>query len=78
MSTTCDRCYKETRMTAMSFFNTDVCCIDCIKLERTHPAYEEAKRLEGEQVLAGNYSFGGVGLPAGYHAWAKEQTDGAS
>lgn len=60
----CDRCRKETNAHTMSMFNTDEICMPCCDLERAHPGYAEAKRIEGEAVLAGNYNFRGVGKPA--------------
>lgn len=59
----CDRCYKETIVTTMSFFDASMCCPDCIKVEKTHPQYEEAHRREVEEVKRGNYNFPGIGLP---------------
>lgn len=60
----CDRCGKETRVHAMSYFNEDVLCRACIEKERAHPAFEEARRVEGEHVKRGEYNFRGVGKPA--------------
>lgn len=60
---TCDRCGRETLSTTMSYFNTDIICPECDKREREHPDFAEAQRIESEHVLAGNYSFQGVGLP---------------
>lgn len=59
----CHRCGKRTLAHSMSYFNRDLCCPECLRKEREHPAYAEAKRVEGEQVLAGNYNYGGVGKP---------------
>lgn len=61
--TICDRCGKETRSTTMSYFNEDIICPTCDKAEREHPAFEEARQAELEQVKAGNYNFRGVGKP---------------
>lgn len=60
----CDRCRKETSAHTMSIFNTDNICMECYDKERAHPAYDEAKRLEGEAVAKGNYNYRGVGKPA--------------
>lgn len=68
---TCDRCGKETGITTMSYFNTDVICMECQELEEKHPAYERAKRVENEHVTSGDYNFAGIGLPDGYKEWAK-------
>lgn len=59
----CDRCGEETTSTTMSYFNTDIICPKCDDRERTHPRFEEARRIEREQVAAGNYNYKGVGLP---------------
>lgn len=70
----CDRCGKPRRVHVMSFFNTEDLCLDCVKIERKHPDYAAAHEAESRQVLAGNYSYSGVGLPVGYREWAKDQT----
>lgn len=44
-------------------FNTEQICLQCKAIEKAHPAYAEAARLEREAVLRGDYNFGGVGLP---------------
>lgn len=59
----CDRCKAELRVHSMSRFNQDECCMDCLKKERAHPMYEEARRIEHEEVKKGNYNFPGIGLP---------------
>ena len=59
----CERCYKESVAFMMSFFNTQMCCMECIDEEKTRQGYAEAKEMELEQVRNGNYSFEGVGLP---------------
>lgn len=61
---TCDRCGNESLSSTGSFFNTDQICLPCSKREREHPQYEEARRVESEQVRQGNYNFQGVGLPS--------------
>jgi hypothetical protein len=61
---TCDRCGKDSLAYTMSIFNTDEICMACKDKERAHPAFEEARRVESEQVKAGNFNFQGVGLPA--------------
>ena len=61
---TCDRCRKKTLSTTMSYFNTDTICMECDELERSHPGFKEARRIETEAVASGNYNFPGVGLPA--------------
>ena len=48
----------------MSFFNTDMICPDCEKKEKAHPDYAKAKEIERQEVLKGNYNYGGIGKPA--------------
>lgn len=61
---TCDRCGKETLMTTMSWFNTEVICGDCDEAERAHPDFERARATETAAVQSGNMNYPGVGLPA--------------
>jgi recombinational DNA repair protein (RecF pathway) len=60
----CARCGKQTTMTSMSYFNTDVLCMECDEKERAHPKFKEAQAEEEKHVRAGNYNFKGVGKPA--------------
>ncbi len=64
----CDRCKKETLSLRCSRFNTQMCCIDCLKEEEAHPEYPRAKAVELEEVKQGNMKFEGVGLPADLQA----------
>lgn len=57
----------------MSIFNTQMCCMDCLDLEKKHPQYSIAETLEIAAVKKGDYNFQGIGLPQGYSAWANEQ-----
>lgn len=59
----CQRCYNETRVHTMSRFNTQEICMDCVKKERAHHKYEEARREESREVRRGNYNFKGIGKP---------------
>jgi hypothetical protein len=61
--TKCDRCSNETRVTTMSYFNTDTICMDCKDKERKHPSFKHAQDTECEQVKRGNYNFPGIGKP---------------
>jgi hypothetical protein len=61
--TTCERCGKQTNVTIMSMFNTDILCSACKDTEREHPNYAEAVEAETNAVLAGNTHFAGIGLP---------------
>ena len=59
----CMRCGEETSVTIMSYFNTDILCIECDEKERAHPEFKEARAEEERHVRAGNYNFKGVGAP---------------
>jgi len=59
----CGRCGTGMGSWSMSYFNTDELCNHCQELERKHPSYEEAKRIETEECKKGNYNFQGIGLP---------------
>lgn len=59
----CARCLKETLVTTMSKFNTDIICMECKDKERAHPKYQEASDAELRAVKSGDYNFPGVGKP---------------
>lgn len=50
----------------MSMFNTQVICVLCVEIERTHPDYNKAHRAEMSALQDGNRNFEGIGLPKGY------------
>lgn len=58
----CERCNKETNIQSMSWFNTEMICLECKEEEKNHPRYEEAKAKELEEVKRGNYNFEGIGF----------------
>jgi hypothetical protein len=59
----CQRCSKPTNgVTIMSMFNTQIICIPCKGKEKENPRYEEAARIEREEIQKGNLNFEGVGL----------------
>ncbi len=60
----CDRCNGPAPESTMSRFNTEIICIWCEAKEKVHPSYAEAKRIEHEHVVNGNYNFPGVGKPS--------------
>lgn len=47
----------------MSFFNTDLICLDCQEKEANHPRYKEAVDREIAACEAGDYNFVGIGKP---------------
>ena len=59
----CERCGRGTGAHTMSIFNTDDCCMECIKEERKHPDFPRAREVELDELLKGNYNFPGIGLP---------------
>ena len=63
MGVTCDRCGGDATTSLVSRFNTERCCMKCIDLEKTHPKYNEACRVEHEACQRGDYNFEGIGLP---------------
>jgi hypothetical protein len=63
MNGLCDRCLKQTTITQMSIFNTQMCCPTCTENERKHPKFEEARKVELDELSKGNYNFPGIGLP---------------
>jgi len=63
MTRHCERCGAPDQVMLMSMFNTDILCETCLRTERRHPKYQEAREAERAQVLAGNRNFLGIGLP---------------
>jgi hypothetical protein len=61
----CNRCGASfaNRAHTMSFFNTDMICMDCVQKERKHPRYKEAHDTECEALRRGDYNFPGIGKP---------------
>ena len=61
----CNRCGASfaNRAHTMSFFNTDMICMNCVQKERKHSRYKEAHDTECEAVRRGNYNFPGIGKP---------------
>jgi len=62
----CCRCGNHNLAMTCSIFNTDWICIKCKEQETFHPMYGEAKHREHLEVLAGNYNYPGIGLPADF------------
>jgi len=59
----CQRCKKQTIVTIMSMFNTDIICMDCEDKEKNHPDYEKAVAAEMASVRRGDVNFSGIGKP---------------
>lgn len=59
----CDRCGDATRMTTMSWFNTEHICPICEKKELKHPDLKRAKEVEFKEVQSGNMNYPGIGKP---------------
>lgn len=62
----CQRCKKESDTLSMSFFNTEMCCSECLIIESKHPKYKEAKDRELNELKVGNRNYEGIGLPTDY------------
>ena len=60
----CDRCGSPASAVMMSYFNTDMLCMDCETKERAHPRFVEALAAELAETRAGRLNFAGIGLPA--------------
>ena len=60
----CERCGEATNTTTMSWFNTDIICMDCADEEKNHPKYQEAKDKELAEVRKGNLNYEGIGFDA--------------
>ena len=61
--TTCQRCYKPTSATIVSYFNTQTICMDCSEKERKHPRFEEARKAEEAACRRKDFNFPGIGYP---------------
>lgn len=59
--TKCDRCDKETRMTIMSMFNTDILCMECKDAETKDPRYAQARKADEDAIRRGDFNFPGIG-----------------
>lgn len=59
----CYRCGKETEIYSMSFFNTDLCCEECLEKERKHPRFKLAHAAEVAACERGDFNFAGIGKP---------------
>ena len=59
----CDRCGISTTTMTCSYFNTQMICPKCDTLERNHPDFALAKKIENLHCLNGNLNFKGIGLP---------------
>lgn len=57
----CDRCGKQTRSSIMSFFNTQMICLECEDAERKDPRYAEARKAELDAIRRGDYNYPGIG-----------------
>lgn len=63
--TRCERCLGSATSYTVSYFNTARICLPCDEIERKHPDFAEAQRVEGEAVMAGEMNHPGIGLPPG-------------
>ena len=59
----CGRCNQQVAGFTFSYFNEDLICMGCRRVERAHPKWAEACEKEFEEVQKGNLNFPGIGLP---------------
>lgn len=59
----CERCGVKTGTHTMSFFNTDLICMECKDKERKHPDFEKAREAEEAACREKDFNFPGIGLP---------------
>tara|TARA_Y100000310_G_C20596982_1_gene771016 strand:+ start:84 stop:287 length:204 start_codon:yes stop_codon:yes gene_type:complete len=57
----CQRCYKETNVHIMSWFNEDLICMDCSDKEEAREDFDTAREADAAAVCQGNYNFPGIG-----------------
>lgn len=62
--TKCKRCGKQTSITIMSMFNTDVICMDCKEAEEKDPRYQQARAADEAAIRRGDFNFPGIGKGA--------------
>ena len=64
----CSRCGKLlSQGWTVSYFNTDVICLECKDEEKTFPEYRHAVTTEKREIVENkNYSYEGIGLPNKY------------
>jgi hypothetical protein len=58
----CQRCGKETCITYMSMFNTQIICVACKDTEEKRPDYQDAKKADEAAIRTGDRNFKGIGL----------------
>lgn len=59
----CQRCGKKTSSHTMSWFNTQLICLECSDKERQHPEFFRAVEADHEAMRRGDYNFPGIGYP---------------
>ena len=69
----CDRCRRVSRTLIMSKFNTEMICMPCKGLERSHPGYPAANAAELAAIRRGEMNFPGIGCPPGLREQSCEQ-----
>ena len=60
-NTICARCGGIAKFVKMSWFNTQMICVNCQKVEERDPRYKQAKEAERQALKMGNYNFRGIG-----------------
>jgi len=59
----CERCKRFDDMMISSVFNNQVICTTCSYAESEHPDYCKARDIQNKEIMSGNYSFKGIGVP---------------
>ena len=68
----CQRCKDNVSSLKMSMFNTQMCCMVCIEIEKRHPRYEMASKEELRHCKNKNFNFKGIGLPDNFNSFEKK------
>ena len=71
----CPRCYEETRVTTMSWFNEQEICLPCQEDEKFCPNYNMARSSELSHVRSGNMRFAGISLSPADFAVLRERRE---
>jgi len=66
----CGRCGLGHGTTG-SYFDTAMICDECVVAELAHSDFKRARDIECAAVMAGNYNYPGIGLPADLAAEAQ-------
>lgn len=57
----CHRCGVASSVHTMSYFNTELICLECDATEKADPEYRRAVETERAEVMKGNMNYEGIG-----------------